>query len=123
MVTYRFATRDDWPMLATLAFGANGLPAPENCIVLLAEDEGKVVGLWSAIAETHLEGLYVDPAYRRSTLVAANLLAYMKDELMARGIQHCLTIVQTPEVKALALKAGFAELPGELMHWDLTKEG
>lgn len=124
MPTYRFATAADWPMLATLPFGANGLPPVEHCLVLLAEDiDGKVIGIWSAMTAIHMEGLWVDPTYRRNTLVAANLLAHMKDELIARSLQHCFTIVQTPEVKALALKAGFAELPGELLHWDLTKEG
>ena len=122
MVTYRFATTADWPMLATLPFGQHGLPPPEHCIVLLAEEDEKVVGIWAAMTAVHLEGLWVDPAHRRMTFVAAHLLAHMKDELVARQLFHCFTIVQTPEVKALALKAGFAELEGELLHWDLTKE-
>lgn len=109
-------------MLATLPFGANGLPPVEHCLVLLAEEGGKVVGIWSAMTAIHLEGLWVDPAYRRTSLVAANLLAYMKDELVARQLLHCFTIVQSAEVKGLALKAGFAEIAGELLHWDLTKE-
>lgn len=123
---------EEWPRLAALPFAERyGIPPVGSAIIVVAEnDAGEIVGLWSALHTVHLEGLWIDPEYRRTTRTAAQLLRGMKEALAADHIVHSFTMVEynNPEVLVLALKAGFVRLPVDLLFLELlptppTSEG
>jgi hypothetical protein len=124
-VTVRLLLDEEYPRLLDLPFaGAQRLPDPALSLVLIAENEaGAIVGVWAALTTVHLDGLWVDPAYRKTSRVAVQLLRTMKETLGARGILHSFTYVESTEVLLLALKAGFTRLPGDLLFLDLSSKG
>lgn len=112
---------EEWDRLRELPFGAAGLPDPQLAVILVAETpEGRIVGTWAAMNQVLLDGLWVAPEYRRTTLVAAKLLRGMKDTMRRIGLRHGFAIVHTTEVLSLAMKAGFTRVEGDLCHLDLT---
>ncbi len=47
--------------------------APNDVQIVVAEDGDRVVGVWGVFRVVHLEGVWVDPAYRRSPRVVEGL--------------------------------------------------
>ena len=121
--TVRQLPPEEWPRLADFPFAAQfGIPDPNYAAILVAETPaGEIVGVWAALTTVHLEGLWIAPSHRRSSLVAAKLLRGMKAMLRELGIVHSFTTVSTPDVLVLALKAGFQKLPVDLLFLDLTQ--
>jgi N-acetylglutamate synthase-like GNAT family acetyltransferase len=88
---------------------------------MVAENpEGEIVGTWEAIAPVVLEGLWVREDYRK-TMVLGKIFISMKSLLRSMNISRAFTLVQTPDVKALAEKGGFEMIPGEFCMLDLDK--
>lgn len=123
-VTVRPLAPEDYPRLASLPIAARGIPSAQHSVILVAETEaGEIVGVWGAFTMVMLDGLWVAPAYRQHSSVAARLLRGMKSLLAQLGIVHSFTLVDSPEVLLLALKAGFQKLPHDVCLLDLTHEG
>jgi hypothetical protein len=121
--TVRILPREEYPRLADLPFASRGLPDPDRTIILVAEDDaGTIVGLWAAMTAIHLDGLWVEPSYRKHSRVAVQLLRGMKALLQRHGLIQSFTYVESAEVLMLALKAGFTRLPGDLLILDLPQE-
>jgi hypothetical protein len=119
--TVRQLPPEEWDRLRDLPFAQRGLPDPSQAAILVAETpSGEIVGVWAAFTTTLLDGLWIAPDSRRTTLVAAKLLRGMKTLLTGLGISHAFTLVESPEVLILALKAGFRKLPHDLCYLDLT---
>ena len=107
---------EEWDRLEGLPFAANGLPDPSGCRVLVAEaPDGAILGVWSLMSAVFLEGLWVRPDQRGHSTVAGRLLLGMKQFLAMLGIQQAFTMTQAEAVKALALKAGFRPVPGDVL--------
>ena len=114
---------DEYDRLAPLPIAAHGIPDPRLCAVLVIETpDGEIVGVWAAQTAVHLDGLWVAPEYRRASLLAIKLLKGMKDLLTRQGIMQSFTIVESVEVLALATKAGFTRIHGDLLLLDLSKD-
>lgn len=106
---------EEFYRLEGLPIAANGIPDPTICNILIAElENGDIVGVWSTVSTTALEGLWVREDYRHKTLTAAKLLQSMKMMLGRLGIIQCFTIIQDEYVARLAEKAGFIKVPGDL---------
>jgi hypothetical protein len=119
----RILPREEYPRLLDLPFASRGLPDPDRTIILVAEnDAGAIVGLWAAMTAIHLDGLWVEPSYRRHSRVAVQLLRGMKALLARHGLVQSFTYVEASDVLMLALKAGFTRLPGDLLILDLPQE-
>jgi hypothetical protein len=113
---------EEWHRLEGLPFAQNGLPDPNLARILVAETpEGEIVGIWAAMAAVHLDGLWVAPSYRRASWVAVKLLKAMKVLLIELGIVQSFTIIESAEVLALATKAGFTRIRGDLCLLDLSR--
>ncbi len=109
----------EWDRLRPLPFAAHGLPPPELTIVVVAEDAaGEIVGLWAAMTAVHLDGLWVTPGHRGTT-IAGRLLKAMKAVLAEHAVVRAFTVISDGAVMALAHKAGFVRAPGDL--WMLTQ--
>lgn len=117
----RILRREEYPRLVDLPFASRGLPDPDRTVILVAENEaGEIVGLWAAMTAIHLDGLWVEPTYRRHSRVAVQLLRGMKTALQQLDLLQSFTYVEDADVLMLALKAGFTRLPGDLLILDLT---
>src|SRR5262245_33614390 len=107
----RLLPPSEWEKLRTFDYAQrHGLPDPRFAQIVVAETvEGEIVGIWSLVTAVCFEGLWVHPAYRRRSLVAGKLLRFMRALLAQFGIRHSFAMIshQLPEVRALALKAGF----------------
>jgi hypothetical protein len=105
---------EEWDKLDGFPIAANGFPNPETSIILVAElPSGEIVGTWEAVAPVILEGLWVREDYHK-TSVLPRLFETMKSTLRNMNIDRAYTLVQTPDVKALAEHGGFEMIPGDL---------
>jgi hypothetical protein len=122
--TVRQLPPEEWERLRDFPLAERyGIPDPRGAAILVAETPaGEIVGVWAALTTVHLDGLWIAPEYRRTSLVAAKLLRGMKAMLTQLGIVHSFTLVESPEVLVLALKAGFQKLPYDLCFLDLTSQ-
>lgn len=110
---------EEWDKLEGLPIATNGLPNPDTSAIIAAQDEdGNVIGVWAAMTPIVLEGLWIREDHRHST-VAGRLLINMKQFLRSINVDRAFTLVQAPEIKALAEKAGFNAIPGDLMMLEL----
>lgn len=105
---------EEWYRLADYPIMANGPLDPSCCRIVVVENEdGDIVGVWSAMTAVWVEGLWVAEPYRKKSTVAGRLLAGMKGMLQYFGVRQCFTFTQTEYVAGLAMKAGFEPLPGQ----------
>lgn len=65
--------------------------------VVVVEDHGEIVGCWSVMTCVHVEGLWIDPRYRRKVAVGRRLWNAMKDIVKRRGAHGALMCVVTEE--------------------------
>jgi hypothetical protein len=113
----RLLPPDEWYRL--------GLPAailptnPDRALVIVVEDQGQIVGRWMAYETVILEGLAIAATHQKRPGVARQLLQAMTRELAARGVPQATTLIQDPEVAALAERHGLLRLPGQLWVLDL----
>jgi hypothetical protein len=58
---------------------ASALPyhRPEDVNVIVVEDEGRIVAQWAVLRVVQLEGVWIDPAYRKTTVAGRLLKATM----------------------------------------------
>jgi hypothetical protein len=92
------------------------LPNPTfTQLVVVEDEEGRIVGSWMAMNTVHLEGLYVAPEARRAVAVQRRLLLGMVGLLTLEGVDGVLTLAEDPAVAILAEKAGFTRIPGVLL--------
>jgi hypothetical protein len=121
--TVRELPVEEWDRLRALPFAEKGLPDPRLTKILVAETpEGRIVGVWAAMTQVFLDGLWVAPDYRRTSWVAMKLLRGMRDLLRRLGIVQSFTLVQTTDVLCLATKAGFVRVQGDLCVLELSQK-
>lgn len=90
------------------------LPAPEHAVMLVVEEDAQIIGVWMAMNVVLLEGLYISEEYRHKSGVARRLFHGMISLLQGRGIRSALAYTPHPAVAAMAEKAGFTKVDGEL---------
>lgn len=81
-------------------------------VVVVETADGTVIATWAVLNVFHLEGAWVDPAYRH-TSVAGRLVGEMFDALRTLGLPEVFTITQTDEAAALAHHLGGQAVPGQ----------
>lgn len=104
----------EWPKVAHLDV-AQWLPyvAPEDAQIVVVEDGERIVGVWGVFRVVHLEGVWVDPAYRRSPRVVDGLKSAAL-AVAARLAPWALTGSANAAVRRLITKhLGGAQIPME----------
>jgi hypothetical protein len=115
MITVRELPADEWHKLVDLPIAAHGLPA-DDVIVMVAEDaSGAIVGTWSVGPILVAEGLWVADEHQKGTALG-KLYAGTLQRLSDIGVHSVYSIVQTPEMLALATHGGFEPIPGQLVN-------
>lgn len=108
---------DEWFKLLDLPIGQNGLPG-EDVMVVVAEDNDEIVGVWTAGPILVLEGLWVREDHQKKTALY-RIYSFMLERLKSLGVSFIYSIVQTPEMAQLAAHGGFKPLEGQLIVLDL----
>lgn len=104
MVT-RLLPSDEWKRLDGSEI-AKALPYhnPEDVQIVVVEDAGEIVGTWAILKVPQLEGVWIDPRYRKRGSVAKRLL----DRTLAVARTHApffaFTGSQTEDVSRLLEK-------------------
>lgn len=76
MMTSRLLPPEEWGRLHQTEIPAM-IPYvnPQTMQVIVIEQDGQIIGAWAVLIMTHLEGVWIDPAYRKNPRVASKLLA------------------------------------------------
>lgn len=90
-----------------------GVLRPDCCRVLVVEDEdGRIVGQWALILALHGEGVWIDPAHQKRGAVARKLWLLAKRLMQPMAATHVFTAAETPEVAQLIERHHGVRLPG-----------
>lgn len=81
-------------------------PDPKHTLILVAEEEGKIVGTWAATELITMEGLWVAEKYRGSAL-PVKIYNTMIEELKKLGVPGVLAVIENPSVISQAERLGF----------------
>jgi hypothetical protein len=113
MVTTRELLRSEWPILATLpcelALSYPGLPI--GTIIMVAEQDGQIVGCWSLIPQWAAEGVWIEETHRGHSAVARALLRQFRQSAEHRGIVAVVTACLSDQVLSILKGLRAAALP------------
>lgn len=108
----RVLPREEWPRLPP----GDGLPEllglmePDQAEVVVVEAGERIVGNWGVLRLTHLEGAWIDPAYRNAGVVRPLLRLTMARAGQWSG-RWALTGARTDEVRSIIGRLGGVKLP------------
>lgn len=103
-MTTRILPPEEWSKVAHTDIAAFLAHAePRDVQIVVVEDEGCIVACWSVLRVTHLEGVWIDPAFRRHFGVARRLLEATLRTAREWG-GWAFTGAQTDDVRRLITK-------------------
>lgn len=122
-MTSRFLPRSEWPekLDGTELGSVIQYLNPMWDVVIVVEDEGKIVGCWGGLMRLHAEGVWVHPDYRQKTSVARHLWRQMKTLARSWGMNAVITGAGSESVCALLRKHQAVDVP-PLYRLSLEKE-
>ena len=92
---------EEWPRLAHTEFRHVPWVTADELQVVVVEDRGQIVGCWGLMPMLHLEGLWIDPAYRGKPSVAKRLLAATWREVTRHAVRWVMTGSTDDRIKRL----------------------
>jgi hypothetical protein len=116
-VVVRQLAREEWdrldgvPFLPKDAQGNTLVPNPDLSVCLIAEQDGEIIGFWSALYVPHCEGFWISPDYRRKTRLIPRLLAGMRQLLADCSIPATFCFAESPDVADYCARVGMTEVP------------
>lgn len=122
MITYRILPPAEYDKLVGHPAFGSWIPNPEWSIVVVGEEDGKIVGLWSAINVVQMEGFWVDPAYRRRSRIPIGLIKTMRRVLDRFHIPQAFCWSASPEISDYMTRLapfGFSKLPFETFQFSV----
>ena len=102
VLTDRLLPPAEWHRLAHLDLGqlTPALDPKATSIAVVEDASGAIVGCWAAILVVHAEGVWIDPAYRKTT-VALKLWRRMRTIVAGLGATAVVTGANSPDIAAL----------------------
>jgi hypothetical protein len=102
---------DEWDKLAHItAFGDKPFPSPFTARVIVAEQEDRIVGLWVAQTQVHIEPVWIDAAHRSSTL-PKRMFNKLLELLDSCSLKSAFCFADRPEIADYLGRLGLVELP------------
>lgn len=86
------------------------IPDPEKSIAIIAENEQKVIGKVLLLAPAHIEGIFIEPAWRNGT-VMNRLVAAVELEARAEGITKVMAYAKDTEMEHYIERLGYRRMP------------
>jgi ribosomal protein S18 acetylase RimI-like enzyme len=119
MIAARLLPREEWAAkLAGTELEAVFPVLPAGAQVVAVEDGDRLVACWAVFPLVHVEGLWVDPEYRKNPRVGRRLLFGMQQTAVGMGARAVNTAAISEDVAAMLEKAGAVELKGR--HFSLA---
>lgn len=114
MMLARLLPPEEWPRLAGTELETVWPHLdPEQGRIIVVEDADRIVGCWALFPVWHVEGVYIDPAYRKQGRVARRLLAHMQALADVNGIRRVMTGCLSEDVRQLLTHFDAIEVPGQ----------
>lgn len=114
----RVLPRAEWAKLAGTELEAVWPVLPDSAQVIAVEDGERIIACWALYALWHVEGVWIDPAYRKAGSAARRLLQGMWRLARGVGARTVLTGAISDDVRDLIGRLGGFKLPGD--HYVLT---
>lgn len=113
MFTVRELPREEWHRLTGTesAAVADAPPTMEAVPVVVEDEAGEIVGVWTLMTIHHLEGLWIHPAHRGKTSVWRRLITTMRAVALARGVFSVWSAALDEGLAQMALTRGAHEIP------------
>lgn len=94
---------------------------PDQADVIVVEDDGRLVACWALLRVYHVEGVWVDPQYRKRSTVPLRLLEAMRAQCKRLKIPRVVTSALSDDVRKLIVHLRGVVLPGD--HYVIPMEG
>lgn len=117
MSTARLLPPDEWTKLEALEpYRSAGLPSPAHWIIVVVEEEDRIVASCALFDTVHWDGFAIDPAYQKNPVVFRQLLDLSVSTLQAHDVTgvHITVPDDQPELRAMVERFGFVRAPGTL---------
>lgn len=84
---------------------------PAKTITIIAEDErGHIVGRIMLVGVIHVEGIWIEPKWRGSTIMA-RLVKEAEREAKELGLTQVLVFGASPEMEGYISRLGYTQMP------------
>jgi len=110
-MTTRILDATEWARVPTDLHALLPHVIPGDAQVVVVEDAGRIVASWAVLRVVHLEGLWIDPAYRGRAGVARRLYEATLTAARRWTSGWAMTGAATDDVRALLDHAGAQKLP------------
>jgi len=120
MIQRRLLPPDEWHRLADYEpFKSGGLPDPDLWRIVVAEDEGRIIGFCGLFETVHWDPWWVDPDYRGNPVVFKDLIAGGVEVMIDHHIQqvHVTIPHDRPDLERMLTRFGFKPAPGTLYYF------
>lgn len=84
-------------------------PNPNHSLVVVLSADEKMVGRSSIVGVPHIEGTYLEPAYRKGALLK-KLIAAIEVEAQKEGISQLLSFAPNVEVESYLARLGYSKM-------------
>lgn len=113
-MTSRILPVNEWPKLLGTELHRYDVLDPNHTVVYVVEQGDQIIGCWAFMHVVHLEGLWIDPNYRKQGSVFRRLLYGMRDTVTGFFRAHAaITTAVSEDVARIVSKYGGVKLPGE----------
>lgn len=83
-------------------------PDPEHSIVIVAREDGKIVGRTMLIRPFHIEGTWV-AEHKRKGLIGIRMLAKLEREAAKQGIKTVYAYALEPKIEEYLMRMGYKQ--------------
>lgn len=90
------------------------LPQESATVIVVEDDAGKIVGTWSMLQVTHLEGFWVDPAHAKKAGVVRALIRTAMEFAGSISLRWMTTAANTEAIAAYIRRLGGIKVPAEV---------
>ena len=113
-MTHRILPASEYARLETTYLGPlrHAIPADAR-VVVVENDDGRIVASWLAFKQVHLEGCSLAEDYRRNPAVVRHLFQGMQDALGELGAARVYTAAVDDQVRRMLRKMGASQLDGD----------
>lgn len=89
------------------------MPPEPSSLVILAEQDGEIVGSWCCVDIPHLEGFWIHPDHRKKSRLPVRIVHAMVDELKSHKLVEVLANVESrdAETAGYVQRLGMVQLP------------
>ena len=93
------------------------IPDPNFSRVMVAEDNGQIVGYWFAVEVVHVEPVWIHPNYRNGGPTATVLFKGLVDELKSHNLNKMYVFAENEKTEEYLNRLGFCSIPNMRVYY------